>query len=248
MKDLKWQIYLGIVLISMSVVLYMLHFVIFKDSHHIFIYMLGDIAFVPIEVFLVTVIIHKLMGDREKRSIMNKLNMVIGVFFSEVGKELLTYLSNLDQKDEIVRQHLSKVQQWKDKDFKDLSKKFEGYRSEIVINPDELEDLKDFFKSKRDFLMRLLENPNLMEHESFTDLLWAVFHLNEEVEKEEDFKKTSKMDYKHIVFDTVKVYDALVYQWIAYMNHLRQSYPYIFSFAIRTNPFDLKVASFGHKK
>lgn len=248
MKDLKWQIYLGIVLISMSVALYLLHFVIFKDSHHIFIYMLGDIAFVPIEVFLVTVIIHKLMGDREKRSIMNKLNMVIGVFFSEVGKELLTYLSNLDQKDEIVRQHLSKVQQWKDKDFKDLSKKFEGYRSEIVINPDELEDLKDFFKSKRDFLMRLLENPNLMEHESFTDLLWAVFHLNEEVEKEEDFKKTSKMDYKHIVFDTVKVYDALVYQWIAYMNHLRQSYPYIFSFAIRTNPFDLKVASFGHKK
>ena len=209
--------------------------------------MLGDIAFVPIEVFLVTVIIHKLLGDREKRSIMNKLNMVIGVFFSEVGKELLTYLSNMDKKDKIVRQHLSKVKQWKEKDFKDLSKKFEGYRSEIIISPGELEELKIFFKSKRDFLMRLLENPNLLEHESFTDLLWAVFHLNEELEKEKDFKKTPKMDYKHIVFDTIKVYNALVNQWIAYMNHLRQSYPYIFSFAMRTNPFDIKKASFISK-
>jgi hypothetical protein len=35
--------------------------------------------------------------------------------------------------------------------------------------------------SKRDFLVALMENPNLLEHESFTDLLWAVFHLVEEL-------------------------------------------------------------------
>ncbi len=244
MKRLKWQISLGIILIAISVILYLLHYVIFRDSHHIFIYMLGDIAFVPIEVFLVTVIIHQLLSDREKKSIMKKLNMVIGVFFSEVGTKLLTNLSDLDSKDEIIIQHLSKVKKWKEKDFKELSKKFKDYRSEIVISPGELEDLRSFLKSKRDFLLRLLENPNLMEHESFTDLLWAVFHLVEEVEKEKDFKKTPKADYTHIVFDTVKVYDALVYQWIAYMDHLRQSYPYIFSLAIRTNPFDMKAEVF----
>lgn len=241
MKNIRWQIFLGVILIALSTVLYLIHYGIFRDAHHIFIYMVGDIAFVPIEVFLVTVIIHRLLNEREKRSIRNKLNMVIGVFFSEVGTKLLTYLSDLDTKDEIVRQHLSKAKKWQEKDFKDLIKKFEDYKSDIVIKPEELNDLRDFLVSKRDFLLRLLENPNLLEHESFTDLLWAVFHLTEEVEARKDFKKIPKMDYKHIVVDTVRAYDALVYQWIAYMSHLRKSYPYIFSLAIRTNPFDLKA-------
>ncbi len=241
MKGFKWQVSLGIILIAISAILYLLHYFIFRDSHHIFIYMLGDIAFVPIEVFLVTVIIHQLLGEREKRSILNKLNMVIGVFFSEVGTKLLTYLSDMDANSEIVSQYLSKVKKWEEKDFKDLSKKFEGYKSEIIINPKELEDLRDFLIDKRDFLLRLLENPNLLEHESFTDLLWTVFHLVEEVEREKDIKKMPDKDYRHIVVDTVRVYDALVYQWIAYMGHLKKSYPYIFSLAIRTNPFDQKA-------
>lgn len=241
MKNIRWQIFLGVILIALSTVLYLIHYGIFRDAHHIFIYMVGDIAFVPIEVFLVTVIIHRLLNEREKRSIRNKLNMVIGVFFSEVGTKLLTYLSDLDTKDEIVRQHLFKVKKWQEKDFKDLIKKFEDYKSDIVIKPEELKDLRDFLVSKRNFLLRLLENPNLLEHESFTDLLWAVFHLTEEVEARKDFKKIPKMDYKHIVLDTVRTYDALVYRWIAYMSHLRKSYPYIFSLAIRTNPFDLKA-------
>jgi hypothetical protein len=240
MRDIKWQIFLGVILIAFSTVLYMIHYGIFGDIHHIFIFMLGDLAFVPVEVFLVTIIIHRLLSEREKRSIRNKLNMVIGVFFSEVGTNLLTYLSDLDTKDEIVRKYLHKVKNWKEQDFKDLNKKFHGYKSNIKIKPDELKDLRNFLISKRDFLLRLLENPNLLEHESFTDLLWTVFHLTEEVERGKDFKKISKKDYRHIVVDTVRTYDALVYQWIAYMGHLRKNYPYIFSLSIRTNPFNQK--------
>ncbi|GAH18754.1 unnamed protein product, partial [marine sediment metagenome] len=75
MKNIRWQIFLGVILIALSTVLYLIHYGIFRDAHHIFIYMVGDIAFVPIEVFLVTVIIHRLLNEREKRSIRNKLNM-----------------------------------------------------------------------------------------------------------------------------------------------------------------------------
>jgi hypothetical protein len=34
------------------------------------------------------------------------------------------------------------------------------------------------------------------------------------------------------------VYELLAAQWLAYMKHLRDNYPYLFSLAIRTNPFD----------
>ncbi|GAG66549.1 unnamed protein product, partial [marine sediment metagenome] len=47
MKNIRWQIFLGVILIALSTVLYLIHYGIFRDAHHIFIYMVGDIAFVP---------------------------------------------------------------------------------------------------------------------------------------------------------------------------------------------------------
>jgi hypothetical protein len=35
-----------------------------------------------------------------------------------------------------------------------------------------------------------------------------------------------------------RAYWALISQWLNYMNHLREFYPYLFSLAVRTNPFD----------
>ncbi|MCX5632614.1 MAG: hypothetical protein NTW93_02915 [Phycisphaerae bacterium] len=47
MKRYGWQIMLGIGLLVLTVVLYLVHFLIFHDARHIFIYLLGDIAFIP---------------------------------------------------------------------------------------------------------------------------------------------------------------------------------------------------------
>jgi hypothetical protein len=238
MKGTKWQMILGLILIILSVVLYAIHFLIFRDAHHIFIYLLGDIAFVPVEVFLVTVVIHRLLSEREKKTMITKLNMVIGAFFSEVGTRLLTIFSDFDKNSDIVTKQLSGVKNWKEKDFTEVHNKFKGYKSEIVIDAETLGELRKDLVKKRSFLLRLLENPNLLEHESFTDLLWAVFHLTEELENRKDFGSMPETDYEHLVGDIVRAYDRLVYEWISYMNHLRKNYPYLFSLAMRTNPFD----------
>ncbi|MDD5621937.1 MAG: hypothetical protein PHQ09_02090 [Actinomycetota bacterium] len=242
MKKVKWQLILGVILISLSVLLYIFHYIIFKDIHHIFIYLMGDIAFLPIEVFLVTVVIHRLMSDREKKALLTKLNMVIGAFFSEVGTKLLIFLSDYDKNSNALIDHLSGVKTWTARDFKEIYKKLKSYQSDIKINPENLEDLKKFLIKKREFLLRLLENPNLLEHESFTDLLWAVFHLTEELEKREDCKKLPDADYDHLIGDTKRAYGIMILEWIAYMSHLKNNYPYLFSLAIRTNPFDLKAS------
>ena len=65
MKRLNWQLVLGLSLIGLSAFFYLIHYVIFRDAHHIFIYMVGDIAFVPIEVLMVTLIIHRLLTERK---------------------------------------------------------------------------------------------------------------------------------------------------------------------------------------
>ena len=94
--NLIQRVLLGLLLIMLSVFFYAVHFVIFRDSHHIFIYLVGDIAFVFIEVLMVTLIIHHLLAEREKRAMLKKLNMVIGAFFSEVGTSLLEYFRDFD--------------------------------------------------------------------------------------------------------------------------------------------------------
>lgn len=67
LKRLHWNFFLGFTLVTLSVITYLAHYAIFRDSHHIFIYLVGDIAFLPIEVLLVTLIIHRLLTEREKR-------------------------------------------------------------------------------------------------------------------------------------------------------------------------------------
>lgn len=67
MKRYRWQISLGIILIVLSAIVYMIHYIIFRDPHHIFIYLIGDIAFVFINVLLVTLVLNSVLNIREKK-------------------------------------------------------------------------------------------------------------------------------------------------------------------------------------
>jgi len=98
--------------------------------------------------------------------------------------------------------------------------------------------LKAYLSDKLDFLLRLLENPNVLEHETFTSLLMAVFHLSEEIVARRNVSSLPEADLKHLAGDVNRVYGQLVDEWLRYMRYLRRNYPYLFSLAVRTNPFD----------
>jgi len=232
------RILLGLLLILLSIFFYVIHYLLFKDAHHIFIYLVGDIAFVFIEVLLVTLIIHQILSEREKRAIFKKLNMVIGAFFSEAGTPLLKYFHVFDANAEQTSSHLIVSDDWSLEHFILIKKVLQSHDYKIDSQAGDLEGLKDFLVDKRGFLLRLLENPNLLEHENFTELLWAVFHLAEELSHRKTVKKLPDTDYKHLAGDITRAYRLLMRQWLDHMEHLKNDYPYLFSLAIRTNPFN----------
>ena len=238
MKRLNWQVMLALSLIIMSLLLYLLHYAIFRDPHHIYIYMLGDIAFIPIEVLLVAVIVHQLLSNREKRVRLEKMNMVIGAFFSEFGTTMLTFFSDYDPNLDHIRRNLIVTNDWSKEEFSRVSKLLKNYGCEIDIEKADLVYIRGFLAQKRDFLLRLLENPILLEHESFTQLLQAVFHLTDELENREELKQLPDSDRKHIAGDIKRAYALLIVEWLSYMKYARDNYPYLFSLAMRTNPFD----------
>jgi hypothetical protein len=235
MKLLNWEVKLGIMLIIFSLVVYILKFITLGDPNNTYFYVFNSLGFLPINVLLVTLILNKLLAIRSKRERLEKLNMIIGTFFSEVGIELLTYFSNqapgLDKR-LVIREN------WSDKEFTSVSNELKDCSYQVKMLEIELKALHQWLSGKRDFLLRLLENPVLLEHESFSELLRSVFHLTEELNWRKDLNNLPESDLQHIAFDINRAYKHLVVQWLSYMQYLNRNYPYLFSLALRTNPFD----------
>lgn len=242
--NVSWRFKLGLALILVSALFYTINLIIFKDVHQLGFYILIDMAYIPLEILFVILIIEWAISQREKRNLLQKLNMVIGSFFSEMGTDLLRGISDFDSKTKKIRKKLVINDDWTQKDFIDASEDIKHFDYNINLGKDNpesityLQDLKEFLVNKREFMLRLLANPNLMEHDTFTDLLWAVFHLTEELENRDDLNDLPMADYAHLAGDTERAYGLLVYEWLQYMEHLLDDYPYLFSLAMRINPFD----------
>lgn len=236
MKKINWKIWFGLILVLISAILFNVHFFIFKDLHHIEIYTLHDLAFLPLEVLLVTLILHGFLEKSEKKGMLKKMNMVIGTFFSEAGNTILAWYGKLD-KNSIKNEEFFKFDVKTSR--KELQKKslfFRGYKPDIEVTEELLEEMKVYLIAKKPFFLQLLQNPNLLEHESFTDMLWALFHLADELEHRNTFDFSRKKDIIHLEGDIKRVFQQLLPQWMLYLAHLKKEYPYLFSLAARNNP------------
>ncbi|MCK8519018.1 hypothetical protein [Methanoculleus sp. 7T] len=234
----SWEMRLGITLLGLSFVIYTVKYLLLGDPLNTYQYIFNALGFLPINVLLVTLIINELLSVRAKREKLEKLNMVIGTFFSEVGTGLLTYLSNHDPDLQKIRRDLIVTDAWTPETFTGVQDRLRDYRYDVAVGEEDMPDLCRFLKERRRFLLGLLENPVLLEHESFTDLLRAVFHLTEELERREGFAGLPESDIRHLTGDIERVYGLLVGEWLSYMEYLKRNYPYLFSLAVRSNPFD----------
>jgi hypothetical protein len=168
--------------------------------------------------------------------------MVIGTFFIEVGTELLRKCAQFDPELSNIVDRLVVTKEWSDKEFAKVRKIITGYGNNINVKKGDLDEMRNFLVAKRQFLLSLLENSNLLEHESFTNLLWAVFHLTDELEHRKNMSRLPDTDYQHLSGDVKRAYQQLISQWLDYMKHLKKDYPYLFSLAMRTNPFDASAS------
>jgi hypothetical protein len=237
-KPLSWRFWISLILIACSAATYFVHYLIFHDVRHIVIYLTSDLAFLFINVLMVTLFIERLLSQREKQALIKKLNMVIGTFFSEVGRPLLgkfaLFVSNAPE----LEKHLAIEPSWTKNDYLTASVEARQFSYKIEMDKPALHDLQEFLLQKRTFLLQLMDNPNLLEHERFTDVLWAVFHLAEELAfRGDQIDNLPAADYDHLGSDLKRAYSQIVSEWIVHVQHLKESYPFLFSLAVRVNPF-----------
>jgi len=178
-----------------------------------------------------------MLTRREETARHEKLNIVTGLFFSEIGMDLLRIASAKDRAIEGIRDTLAAMSGWSEEDIDSLKRYFGDHSSTLAPDIADFELLRGLLKEGKYLMVQLLENPVVVEHELFTDILRAAFHLNEELSHRDDLSALPASDMEHLKGDLKRVYDLLIRQWIDYMRYLKPNYPYLFSFAVRTNPF-----------
>jgi hypothetical protein len=235
MKD--WRIKYGLGFLAVALAFNFTHYLLFNDSGYILKFIVAQLGFLPVSVFLVTIVLNQLMAQREKQALLKKMNMVVGTFFSEVGTALLSLIDPAAA-DESLRNDLLPGNNWSERDYQRARATVRTGRFSGQAPAAGLTEMRTFLLSKREFLLLLLGNPNLLEHESFTELLWAVFHLAEELSNRDDLDNPGPKDAEHLNGDVGRVTGLLLGEWLSYMQHLQEDYPYLFSLAVRTNPFD----------
>lgn len=225
-----------LILLLVSAAVYCLDHWLFGRGQDLAFYTLLDLAFLPIQVLLLYFVINRLLAEQERRNRRHKLNMVIGTFFSAYGRPLLKLLTDMVANREEVLAHLGVDLAWEAKQLREAIRWVREGDFKLPADAQRLAPLREFLAEGRDFMVRLLENPALLEHEQFTDLLWALSHLEEELSARDSLEDLPPSDLAHLAGDSERAYGRLLTQWLEYMIHLKRYYPYLYSFAARTNP------------
>ena len=191
---------------------------------------------------VITIATDMLLSKREEKTRRQKLNMIIGIFFSEVGTKLLALISSFSSNLGEIRREVIVDKDWDEEDFLSAREHLKNIDHGVDIQKGKPEELKNLLLDKRPVMVSLMQNPTLMEHESFTELLRAAFHLTEELAYRNDVMQLPDSDSAHLAGDIERVQNLLVDQWLDYMKYLKDDYPYLFSLALRTNPFDEKAS------
>lgn len=236
-KRSKETLIIGAALITLSLLLHYGHYLIFKDLHHTLIFLVADIAFIPMEVFFTTLVLDKFLEKRQNQHLFEKLNMIIGVFYTEVGTKLLYRFAESDDNIDDLEESAIVDLNCNEVTFKRLETIVENHNYVVNMDKVDLRNLRDLLDNEKDLLINLITNPTLLEHEEFTEMMMSIVHLREELDSRcsecmEEYEVT------HISADISKAYKYLAKEWVRYMKYLKDNYPQLFLKAVISNPFD----------
>lgn len=239
----RWKIKFSILMIVLIIIIYGSNYLVLGDAEHIISYIWTHLGFIPVDILIVAFLLDEIIERKEKEAILEKLDMLMSTFFSEVGNELISQLSTAN-KYKASTENLKSIKNWEDKDYENKLEELKAspvdFSADIAPEDREefLENLRTLLAGKREFIINLINNPNLLEKDEFTELINAILHLDEELEHRSDLALVNDTDFGHLNGDMNRVYNKLVYEWVYYLKYLNKHYPYMIALIIRTNPFD----------
>lgn len=220
----------------LSICIYYIQYTLYHDSETTVFYFLQDLAFVPVQVVMVTLILNRFLSIIESRKKAKKINVIISTFFVEAGISVLTALAVFNRNNDGLRLILG-TEGFDRKKAVLLKKQVREFGYDIEASPENLRELVAVLDKYRDYMLNMLGNDNLLEHDSFTDMLWAAFHVADELKTRDNLDGSDQEDLSHLANDILRAYMAMNVEWINYMSYLHDEYPFLYAMAIKKNPY-----------
>jgi len=233
MKKFLNDISLALCLVLLSLLIYGIHYLTFRDIHHIGIYFMGDLAFLGVEALIAYFLIDRWLNLREKKLVRKKLNMLAGIFFHELGVEVINLISHLLRETASLEQNFCIQPEWKPKQFHTAKQHIERETVQLHYAVPQVEQLAALLKNKTGLIVRYAENPSIHEHGIFSDTMMALFHLTEELLRRPTLRDNEPADQQHLLNDMKRVFVLFCQLWLEYMQHLKDHYPYLYLYNLK---------------
>ncbi len=228
---------LALLLVALSAALYVLQLVLYRDPASLGSGLVSQLAFLPLYFLFSTIVVDTALVRKDREDRLRKLNVVVGVFFREIGEELFGLAAGRLQDPQVFAARIRVDSTWKEAEFATARRECEAGTYRFTLTPEAMDGMARLLRSHRDVLLRLMENPSLVEHEGFTELILAVSHLSDEFDRRASLEGLPQADQNHVEGDLRRAFVLLSTQWLSYALHLKKEYPYLYSLILRVGPF-----------
>lgn len=208
MKKIRYYFVISFILIALSSIMFFIHYLIFGQALNTAYYSLMNLCFIPINSLVVTIMLEKLIDYRAKKDRIEKINMLVGIFFTEVGGKLMHFIIDADKD---AKNYITNFE-----DLNKIKKCLYEYNYKVDMKYIDLCAIKNILVEHNNLFVTLISNESILQHQIFTDLLMSVIHLRDEIifiEKDKD----SGFNINHLENDVIRVYKNISIQWISYL-------------------------------
>ncbi len=174
---------------------------------------------------------------REEDFKREKLKMIVSELYSEVGTRLIGMLVPADPHIAGMRPVLAVDDTWDHARFRAAARDILAREFAIDSRRIDLPELRLVMMAKAELFLRILESPSLGNETQLADLVRAILHLKDELSYRDDFTALPPIDLDHLAGDLARAYRMLTLIWLDHMEYTKDHYAYLFSLAVRVNPY-----------
>ena len=226
-----------LLLLCASALLYAIHYLIFRDLHHLAIFGLHELAFVPLEVILVTLGLDQLVEKTHREEARSKVSIIETLYFNESGGTMLRYLTSFDPDAARLRELLQVTEDWHSSDFRQAIRQLKSYPFLLDLDRIDFFGLHYHLSQRHEYYRSMLENPALTQSEAFTEMIMKIYLLWEELDGRTNLYQLPEKDRTYLAELLHEIYRELTEYWLDNVYNHSIHNRFRLHRAIESNPF-----------
>ncbi|MDD5922790.1 MAG: hypothetical protein PUC44_06395 [Eubacteriales bacterium] len=214
---------LVLILAAVSAGIYALQILFFHDPGTTFFYIFQDLAFIPISIAITTVVVGSIMDERSKRDSRAKTRMLMGTFFSGIGAKLMVVL--LRAADHTIAAKDAMASCYSRVPEEERIERIRQTDFNITLDQETYDQTRELLEGWETELMILSSNPLLLEHETFTELLFGLFQLMDEFRLRGNYENLNEDAVSHMGEDFSRVLRLLLLCAFENRKYTQENFP-----------------------